>query len=310
MKRNLLIAAMVFSFAAFTLEAFDNYDQAIQAGVKARSAKKFDEAIKNFEEAVKLTDDPVRQCKALIGMADLYNRKKDVKSALETLERIVQDDRMSAKQKVDALTRKGNFNKWRDNAEAEADFQKAMELKSSGTLRHELLNSYADLLLIMNRPQDAEKLLKEADAFTNSPDYLQLYTKLGLARIASEAKKYDEAQRLYLEVVRNRNGQWWQLNSGYTGLIQNVYLPQNKTKNALKILEHAEKNSVIPAQQKKWIIDYRIRVVYLHPAKQLMKEKKYDQAAELLKNVKELDKASKKVRQEIIRTREDIELER
>lgn len=310
MKRSLFAAAAIFSFAALTVEAFDDYDQAVRAGIKAQSAKKNDEAVKCYEEAVSLTENPGKQHKVLIRLTELYWKKNDPKSAFGALDRIIRNEKMNTWMKVDALTRRGNYNKWRNNAEADRDFRKALALKPSGKIKHELLNSYADLLIIMKKYPEAESLLKEAETLERSPDYLIMYTKLGLARIAAAQKKYDEARELYLEVIKNPDALWWQRNDGYSELVNRVYLPQNKTEDALKILKHAEKNSAIPKQGKKWIIDSRIRALYIYPAQQLIREKKFDQASELLKDVKDLQKASKKVKQEVIKTKEDIELYR
>lgn len=105
------------------------------------------------------------------------------------------------------------------------------------------------------------------------------------ARAAASQKKYEEAQELYRKTIASAKAPYWIKNGAYSDLFYRVYRPQNKTEEGLKLLDEAEKDPTIPQKNKEWISTAKLDARYLAPARRLIHEKKFDQAAEALKSV-------------------------
>ena len=284
MKARFLLAAAAFACAVFTAEAFDTYKDALQAARKARNDKKFDESLKNLEEAKSLAQKTGEKVQALDIASDIYMwNKKDLKKAVAQLDELLGLEGISANQKVNTLVKKANFLKWNGKkGESEEFYKKAMELEVTGGTKQNLMNSYADLLRINKKYDDAMKLYQECAALEKgTPNNIQ-NAKLGIARVTADMKEYDKAFELYIEITKIPNVAKWIAEPAYREIIDKVYFPQKKYEEAAAFLDKMSADENLSSGMKAWITDARIRINHSQ-ANDLIREKKFDEAAEKLK---------------------------
>lgn len=283
MNRRVLMAAFAFAFAACSLSAFENYNEAVRAAQKARNNRKFDESIKYYEQAASLAKTQGMKCNALHAVADIYFTKGDLNNSLKKLDEIVQDEKSTNDQRVSALAKQGNFCRWRGRRrEAFPYFKRAMEIKTSKNQRHYLLNSYADLLIAEKKLNEAETLIKEALAIEKPSQGNLMNTKLAMGRLSSARENYDAALETYRGIIAAPKNPQWAKNSAYRESIQKVYIPQKKFQDANSLLDEIEKNPSIPEKDKTWLNELRAHVL-LGQAQAAVAQKNYDEAARFYK---------------------------
>ena len=156
MNRKPLFVSAALAFAVFSLTAFDNYNQAIQAGRTATQAKKFDEAAKAYEEAGKLAKTAWQEYQVIFSWAEALRSKKSWAEAEKKMSEILANDKMNPVQKASAQLYLGHYKNWqgkKDDALAEYGKVIAMGTKSSPEL--EAYNASGNLLNSMKKYPEA-----------------------------------------------------------------------------------------------------------------------------------------------------------
>lgn len=307
MKAKFLFAA-AFAFAVFTAEAFDNFAQAFQAARQARSSRKLDEALKNLEEAKSLAQNPAQKVQALNFAADICWQKNDLKGAIAKLDEIISIENATPNQKTYAASKKGNYLKWKGKrADAEKAYKQAMGFESVNDAKQDLYNSYADLHRANKKYGEALKLYQESLAVEKPNPYHVQNAKLGIARVTAEQKQYDKALELYTEVTKiPKVNKWIEINA-YREMIDKVYFPQKKFAEAKDVLAKLEADNGIPKNQKDdWNGACRIRMAIIQ-ARDLMRQKKLDEAAEILKGAHDNKTSWAWVKQHLADAEADVE---
>lgn len=310
MKARFLLAAAAFACAVLTAEAFDTYKDAFQAARKAGNEKNYDKSQKFLEEAKVLAKNHGQKVQVLDFYADICWYKNELDNAFAKLDEIIGDDESTANQKADALTKKANFLKWKGRkAEAEELYQKAMEQKITGGTKQRVLNGYADLLRLNKKYDEAEKMFQESIAVEKGVPHCVHQTKLGIARVAVDKKDYDKALALYDEIIKTPKIAPWIAGSAYKEIVEKICFPQAKFAEAAEFLDKLEADENISKEQKPWISDFRI-LLNVYQARALMKEKKYDEAAEKLKAAETFHTQTTWVKQHLAALPASIELGR
>ena len=308
MKARFLLAAAAFACTVFTAEAFDSYKDAYQAARKARNEKNYDEALKILEEAKSLAKNQGQKVQSLDFAVDVYMwNKKDLKKAVSTLDEIINNDESSAVAKANALVKKGNFLKWNGKKDqAEDSYKKAMELDIAGGTKQNVMNSYADLLRMNKKYDEAMKLYQDSVALEKgSPNQIKI-AKLGIATVTADQKDYDKALELYNEFLKTPELPGWLAEPARRYIVEKVYFPQKKFAEVAEYLNKLEADQEIPENQKKWIPEFRARI-NLEQANSLIRENKLDEAAEKLNAIDDSKIKSAGMKQWVASTRAYLE---
>ena len=294
-KMNPKVSLFLFVFACtvFTLGAFDNYRDASRAAQKARQSGNFDEAVKFYEEAATLAKNPSQMCNVLNAAADvLCWNQNNLEGALKKMDEILQSEKTNDDQKVQALTRKGTYCRWRRRPdEATSYFEKAMEMKSSKNTRHYLLNIYSEFLISQKKYSQAKTLLQEASSIEKPSDGNIVITKTHFAKLAAAEGNFEDAIKLYREALAFPKIPQWLIPNIYREMVNKGYIPQKNFQGANQVIEEVEKNDAIPEKNKKWINEVKASVL-LGQARLAVEQNALEDAERFYKTAAVLPKVS------------------
>ena len=311
MKRKSLFVGAAFVLAAFSLGAFDNYNEAFQAGRKAVAAKQFADAAKAYEEAGTLAKTPWQRYQAAFYWAEALRTQKNWAAAEKKLSEIIADEKTLPVHKATAQLYLGHYKNWQGKKEdALTEYGKVIAMGTKLPVEFEAFNGSGNLLLNMQKYQEAVASFRKTLAAEKVTPYAKGNANLGIARAAFLQKKYDDALKGYQAVLADestlpnhraealcgigrcyaRQGKYeesqdayqkirsiekvapYYLASSYREPLNNLISSQKKFDEALKCLAEAEASTVLPQNQKAWINEFRCTAYILRGRNALLKK--------------------------------------
>ncbi len=337
MNRKPLFVSAALAFAVFSLTAFDNYNQAIQAGRTATQAKKFDEAAKAYEEAGKLAKTAWQEYQVIFSWAEALRSKKSWAEAEKKMSEILANDKMTPVQKASAQLYLGHYKNWQGKKdEALVEYGKVIAMGTKSSPELEAYNASGNLLNSMKKYPEAVELFRKVLAAEKVTPYAKGNASIGIARAAYLQKKYEEALKGYQEIAADETmipnhraeaycgigrcyaGQQkydesldayrkipaiakiapYYVTSSYREPFNNLVYRQKKFDDARKLLDEAEASSLLPKNQKGWISDSRA-IVAVQSARAALLAKKYEVVEKELAAVKSLQGLSANMKSQV-----------
>ena len=294
-------------------------DQKVHAlckkGVYCRWKARPEEAASYFERAMKMKSSKNQRHNLLNNYSEFLISRKNYSQAKTLLEEASSIEKPSD---ANLVVTKMHFAKL---ASAEKNFEEAIKYYREALAypkipKWMIPNVYREMVTKCYIPQKkfqgAVKVIEEVEKDDAIPqkskgwiNNVKASILLAQARAAVEQKLLEDAERFYKAAAAIPKADPGLLNAVYRELINKVYKPQKRTEEALKVLDEAGIRAEFT--NKTWINDMKADIAYFTPVKELIREKKYEEASAKLQSMP-TDGISKGIKQNYSNLAAEIEL--
>lgn len=215
MKKSLMLLSLGLGLT-LSLAGAETYQEAFKAAREAGGKRNLAEAEKLYLEAEKLAGNENEKASCQLARIDILRATKHQEDALK----------LSQSMKIDEITHPGirinavlklarGYRELKQYDEAEKTIRDLLA-QNDGRLKENILSELGYTLMQAKKLDEAEKVYREAAQVETKNINLNLNIKLNLARVLNAEKKYEEAEKLCQEVLKDENKKPGHLVDAYT----------------------------------------------------------------------------------------------